>query len=235
MALIPPEELFRGPGCPLCRERADGERRYLMWFFLENYYSEPTLQLLATAPFCPRHARILAEGHHPELSATFSWLLRWEEQDLSLRRDRRRRWWELTRLRQRRDPPPWQGCPVCAAGDISAGALALEVAEALRREQYRLAYRTSDGLCRIHLREVLARADPSAATYLIEETIRRISLVQQELACYFHKLDYRYSHEPKGEEQQAWRHALSYFWPHFPPHSAKYAGLPAVPERTPDA
>jgi hypothetical protein len=34
----------------------------------------------------------------------------------------------------------------------------------------------------------------------------------EEFELCFHRLDYRFHHEPKGEEQIAWQRALRFFW-----------------------
>jgi hypothetical protein len=216
------------PGCPLCRVALDAERRYLRWFLLENYYTRPTLERLETDRFCRRHAGALLRGESRHLAGTFQFLAQAERQRLAQwrrelgseappaapaggtgaaepareaasasrlhglvrrlvpgsARDGRR----VPRVR-RADQDP--GCPACEAGR---------------------GYQGSDGLCRPHLWEALRLAPTGTAVRLAADAEGRLEWMLREIDLYFHRLDYRYQDEPKGEEQGVWRRGVAFFW-----------------------
>lgn len=69
-------------------------------------------------------------------------------------------------------------------------------------------YRGSDGLCWKHFTLAVARAGREVAVFLTEDLINRLETLEGQFGEYFRKRDYRFAHEPKGEEQQAWLKAL---------------------------
>ncbi|HHY94633.1 MAG TPA: hypothetical protein GX513_06440 [Firmicutes bacterium] len=62
-----------------------------------------------------------------------------------------------------------------------------------------------------HLVHLLPATSPATAAFLLDDFLRRLSSIQKSLAEYFHKCDYRYSHEPKGAEQTAYLRAVEIF------------------------
>jgi len=69
---------------------------------------------------------------------------------------------------------------------------------------------------------VLAHANPAAIERVCQEQEARLANLLAEIAEYFRKVDYRYAHEPKGEEQGAWLRGI-----------ANAAGLPPWPQEIP--
>lgn len=207
-------------GCPLCRLEQIAEQRYWTWFVLENYYSEPTLEQLVRGGFCQLHAWRATRVAEKRLSATYDVVVREAEQRLlavrkalegtdgrPFSRLARRRWKQtLSDTLQRREP-----CPVCATSARSVEASGRCLIKLLAEEPGRDAYAGSDGLCWNHLVHLLPATSPATAAFLLDDFLRRLSSIQKSLAEYFHKCDYRYSHEPKGAEQTAYLRAVEIF------------------------
>lgn len=55
---------------------------------------------------------------------------------------------------------------------------------------------------------VVARAGRKVAVFLTEDLITQLEMLEDSSASISAKRDYRFAHEPKGEEQQAWLKAL---------------------------
>ncbi len=69
----------------------------------------------------------------------------------------------------------------------------------------------SERCCVRHWIELLRRVDRPAQDRLIERRARALDQLDAELAEFFGKSDYRFAHEPKGQEQTAWRRTLALF------------------------
>lgn len=212
---------LRKAGCPCCRVAGEAERRCLTWFMLENYYSLGTLQQLQRgARFCMRHAAQLLEEQNNRLSATFQFLCEAECKQLN---DFRRTLARESRGLFKRHPShsrtageidaAGRTCLACAAGALSAHVEMQRLLAFLATDEGRDTYGAHEqGLCRPHLWLALREAPTETTDWLAEETERRLRACMVELDLFFHRLDYRFQHEPKGAEQTAWRRALSFFW-----------------------
>ncbi|HZU18545.1 MAG TPA: DUF6062 family protein [Candidatus Dormibacteraeota bacterium] len=197
----------RHAGCPMCRAAREAEGRHLRWFLLENYGSPSALQRLERRPYCVHHARRLAAADHRQLSVTFEHLVRVERRRLEELAGKGRR-----RVRRVRRAATEAECPACTAGLVAARAEVARVLQGLDTEAGRAAYVHRGGPCREHLGWLLAEATEEVAAWLLERARERLAALSAELERYFHRLDYRFHHEPMGDEQTAWRRALCYFW-----------------------
>ena len=208
-------------GCPCCRVADEAEQRYLRWFLGEYYYSLPMLLRLRRDRFCVRHAAQLMTADTGRLSGTFQFLA---EAERALLRTFRH---DLTREKRavfgpyiRRRVPEHiaasdgtDGCPACDAGATAVTVDVSRLLVFLATDEGRETYRAhASGLCRPHLWPALHDAPTETADWLAAETERRLDVVCADLDLYFHRLDYRFHHEPHGDEQTAWRRALLFFW-----------------------
>ena len=81
----------------------------------------------------------------------------------------------------------------------------------LNDEEIKELYLKSYGLCMNHFSQALKSASLEAAELLIHKQVEVLRKLDSDLEEYSRKLDYRYSHEPKGEEQTAWIRAIKFF------------------------
>jgi hypothetical protein len=198
---VPP----RSSGRSMCLAAREAEGRHLRWFLLENYGSLSTLRQLEERSYCVRHAGWLAAVDNQQLSVTFEYLVKVEQQELAELVGGRRR----ARRAKRVTPAE---CPACTAGLVAARAEASRTLQGLTTEGGRAAYACQEGPCREHLRWLLSEVSGELAVWLLEQAQERMTVLRAELEQYFHHLDHRFRHEPTGHEQVAWRRALRYFW-----------------------
>lgn len=214
--------------CPICLLGAEAERRFFVWFHLENYYAVPTLERLAQGGFCDRHLERLLDDDPPHLSATAEFLVQDERARLAALRTilapatqnhgraggSRLSGWRRRRLRAqlRRAFARSGPCPACESRARTESFAAWTLARQLRDPAWREWYARSPGLCRSHAVALLDEADPDTAAWLVEDLDRRLEHFEAQLREYFRKLDYRHAHEEKGEEQWIWKRVIRYFW-----------------------
>ncbi|MDI6894490.1 MAG: DUF6062 family protein [Bacillota bacterium] len=203
-------------GCPLCRLAHAAEQTYWTWFVLENYYSGPTLETLCRGGFCRTHAWRAAQLAGNRLAATYDVLARDAQERLrtalgvigaSGARVTRRRWRALLAGTLERKGP----CPVCQTAAQRAGVGARHLVVLLAEEGGRARYAASDGLCWNHLVEACRLGDHPVTAFLVEDFLVRLGRLEEGLQEFFRKSDYRFAHEPKGSEQQAYLDAIERF------------------------
>lgn len=72
-------------------------------------------------------------------------------------------------------------------------------------------YSSSHGLCMNHFNQALEFASPESSEILVQKQAEVLRKLDSDIEEYWRKTDYRYSHEPKGEEQTAWVRAIKFF------------------------
>lgn len=222
--------------CPLCRVADEAEERFFFWFLRESHCSFPILEHLDTSALCRAHATGLLRGNNERLSATFEALSRKERLHLAelsqslddgrsgLPARRPSRAGSLRSSPGRSSPgrsSPARmaaslrepaGCLACEAAATAVQGESLSMIPVLASPDTRASYQAGAGFCRVHLWLVLAQSPRDTARWLAADAQRRLEALLAALELYSHRLDYRFQHEPKGEEQDAWRQALRYFW-----------------------
>jgi hypothetical protein len=81
----------------------------------------------------------------------------------------------------------------------------------LKDQEIKELYLDSYGLCMNHFNLALESAPPEAVETLIQKQTEVLRKINSDLEEYSRKLDYRHSHEPKGDEQTAWIRAIKFF------------------------
>ncbi len=104
---------------------------------------------------------------------------------------------------------PQNTCPACRhqrrVEDVYLGTLI----DALDDEDMRLAFRASNGLCLPHFRRALQLVgDEAAFNRLVEIEAACLERLDVELSEFIRKHDYRFAHEPMGQESDAWVRAI---------------------------
>lgn len=217
--------LARG-GCPICRAGQEAIERYLFWFFHESY-GEPSviLRYVRSRGFCPRHLSLIGErGPQWQLTAIFSWIIA----DILRALDApapplRSRFQQLRRHVSAGDAltrvlQPDGLCLLCEVEEEAASHTALMLLDVLEYdEDVRDRYAASGGCCLPHVHRVARAAGRhhEQAIATIHRVLRdRLASLEHLCNEFFRKADYRFAHEPKGEEREAWRQALQLFGYH---------------------
>lgn len=204
----------------------EAEERFFFWFLRESHHSFPVLEHLDSAALCRRHATRLLRGDNQRLSATFEALGRKERLHLAElaqslkderagpagRRERRHGAVRSGPGRMAASLESAGGCPACESAATAVQGETLSMVPVLAAADARASYQAGAGFCRVHLWLVLARAPKETAWWLTADAQRRLEALLEALELYSHRLDYRFQHEVKGEEQAAWKRALRYFW-----------------------
>lgn len=111
-------------------------------------------------------------------------------------------------------------CPVCRIRVQSEDIFAFGLLQNLSSTEFRERYQASEGLCVPHLAQVLSNSGSEEIPTGEEETSGdvldvlldmergKIAGLLDELREYVRKHDYRFAHEPKGNEQTSWIRAV---------------------------
>jgi hypothetical protein len=207
-------DAFAESGCPICILALRAVSRYMG---ATNYDSlgDPAIrkQFEASMGFCNRHAhRWLEEAFILGTAQMYRDVL------LNIRSEVHARSWRGAGLARRvgsllgarkgdaaADDPslrPTAACPACAIHDETESRLLKTLLKGLAEPQFQEAFAQSDGLCLPHLRRALRNA-PRQETFdaLRERALQTEELLLSHLEETIRKHDYRYSHEPPGEEK----------------------------------
>jgi hypothetical protein len=173
--------------------------RFFFWFLTESYGEAAWLgKLRRTYGFCRSHSQRLVEtGPRYQLSYITQTLVRAVAA-------------EFEKITAGASAPTPERCPACHAEDESAVRVIRHLLLTFHEEKIATRYQAGSGLCWQHLLQALRVAPPEYHARLLAPVRRRLAAFEAEFAEYFRKVDYRYSHEPKGNEQHAWFRALRF-------------------------
>jgi len=106
---------------------------------------------------------------------------------------------------------PQEPCMICAlASEAERGYLGALRERLLGDEGLLALYVNSDGLCLPHFRQAIARVDdPAVFRALVEAQHAIWDRLDQRLSEAIRKSDYRFSHEPSGDEAGSWLRAIA--------------------------
>jgi hypothetical protein len=102
-------------------------------------------------------------------------------------------------------------CPICNVISERVAGWIGNLLNGLMDEEIKQLYFESYGLCMNHFSQAIESATPEAAELMIQKQVEVLKKLNGDLEEYSRKLDYRYSHEPMGEEQTAWIRATKFF------------------------
>lgn len=92
-------------------------------------------------------------------------------------------------------------CPLCAVQTEQEALIIGQLLEELRSDVFRQRYAASDGLCVVHVNEALsAGPDTEGFEALRDRLLASHRTLQEQLREIIRKHDYRFQHEPVGEE-----------------------------------
>ncbi|MFZ0380117.1 MAG: hypothetical protein WCD11_35870 [Solirubrobacteraceae bacterium] len=149
------ERLLTESGCPNCRHVAEIERSFFSWFEIESHTSaEVQAKLRAAMGMCPAHARRLLEGVGEGHVMTIVMREALAGARVALRPDAQ--------------IGPCPACESVAFGTRHARTLLID---GLRDPALARAYTEHDGVCLVHLLDVLPNTDSPTAKVLTERLL----------------------------------------------------------------
>lgn len=194
-------DALQAPGCAVCRLAEEAVHGYQRSLLHENVNDpEARAQIVRSGGFCHEHAWRLVEHRdllgtaiiHRDLVARFRDQLRSAPSGVSAGREGRRR----------------APCPACATRDETTRTAVRVLRDFFGESDLRERFDASDGLCRRHFAQALqVWAGPADA--LIEAQAASLARLLQQLDELIRKQDYRFSHEPVGEERNSWLRAIA--------------------------
>ncbi|MCR4441746.1 MAG: DUF6062 family protein [Peptococcaceae bacterium] len=215
------KELLKQPYCPVCFYINESLDRQFRWLFIEYRSSAPFIKRLAEGGLCPVHSWQIINGPHgKEMSFAYRAVIKHYGNVLRHLKDNIgksiseqkgiKRFFSFLFPDKKEDLIKKQkrSCPFCDSRKISGEYIIDRLIKSLDDEENVRLYRKSPGLCRSHLFEALEACDHSKKMVLLGAAIKNIEEISADLDEYFRKTDYRYSHEPKGKEQEAWLKAM---------------------------
>ena len=103
-------------------------------------------------------------------------------------------------------------CPACElSGEIEVNALSILLkALAEKDTQIQDGLNSSDGMCFPHLHQGLEMtSEQHVIEFLVTFSKEKLTGIREELKELIRKNDYRFQHEPVGEEKDSWKRAIS--------------------------
>ncbi len=252
--------LERG-GCPICDQRPRALERYLEAFHAEHVNDyDSRMALVASLGFCPPHTfqmvtmEMRAEGDPLGTNLIYEHLSKFTRHSLEGWRAGQRgsilgRWWRRGRNWLRRRPldallPVERPCLACVAVAAHEERILAALIEELQRGAQDIValYRQGDGLCLAHLRRAAALFNgdyPAAVDFLVQDCCQRLAQHEVHLGEYIRKHNWAYRDEAlTPEEEDAWRHSLSFYTGYPPEAFQPFAPLPGTADalyHSPDA
>jgi len=215
-------DVFKMPGCPLCRRAVNHSRSFLESLFYERVTDGPTrVGLRRSKGFCNWHAWMSTELSHSDsgiaiiykdlLDAEIRRLSGWAKgkappkgirlgQGKKALRDFLSNWSEKDR------------CPVCRMVEDHERIDAQVLLDFVDEEAFSEAFEESPGVCLRHLTWILqCFPEHPNLRLLVKKQTEKYHSLSEELGEFIRKLDYRFSTEPKGTEVGSWKRALEHF------------------------
>lgn len=214
-------------GCPICFISEKAIKHYLA-MILYDYVDDPDLreQLCDAWGYCHKHAWMLPgveRGNLLTVAVMYQDILDREIKKTLAEIDPSKGDGFLQRLisgvfkRKKHDDSaqPFSlehSCPGCELADeIEENAIKIMLkAFAKEDKEIQKALRDSDGLCVPHLSRAFQLAQNKAVRELLLTLAQeKLTDIQAELSEFIRKHDYRFQHEPMGDEKTSWKRAIN--------------------------
>lgn len=194
-------EALRAGGCPACVAADRLAARYVEALLYEQVTDPPTrLGLRQSLGFCGPHARLLL-GCGDELGPAIIY------QDLLEHLD-----WEGLRANSAREMKE-EACPVCHSALQAAERCLLALIDYADDASVCSGFEHSPGLCLQHLLRLAALAgDRPGVEGLLALQRRKLDELGRDLSELIRKHDYRFSSEPRTEEERTGLHRVIQFF-----------------------
>jgi len=215
--------LQNAPYCPICYHINQEIKRQFRWLFIEYSHSGPYISNLVKGGFCHAHAlAIMKSPAGPDMSYCYRILIKSYENRLrklltGTISGREKKKQSTLRLFKEADNEQKNSiisrryCPFCKSQELFEQVAIGRLINALDDPEVRELYVLSPGLCRYHLERTISESNKNVQEFLIKKALDKIREMSGDFDQYFHKLDYRYSKEPKGKEQETWLRAMRFY------------------------
>jgi len=211
-------EAQRQAGCPLCRLVYRATDRYLDSLLYEAVLDpDVRAKLKDSQGFCREHVAMLGRklGRALGIALIYRDIVR----DLTLSlaaaqsqtKGRRERVGRLMPWhRQVSTRPTTARCPACVIAQRHEDSYIALLLAHLEDAELSEAYAQGEGLCLQHLMLAIDRAnDQQTVSHLVQPQIDRYTVMLHHLDEFIRKRDYRFCHEPMGEEGDVWLRAMN--------------------------
>ncbi len=207
-------EVYRSPGCPVCRLLERSERRYIDATLYEHVTDVKWREeVRAARGFCALHTQHVLDVGRSALGVSLvtadiiktlrGALAATGEVSGALGRLRSALGASGAAARLR----PQRPCPICAYLAELAGVYVAALLDDLAADVGAHAYAHSNGLCLPHLSLAVDRGGPGLRA-LAAHQAQAWERLETELNEFIRKSDYQYTGEPIEAERDAWRRAL---------------------------
>ena len=217
------KRLLKKKGCPICRICDEHLKSVLFWFFNETYAGGSNVdKYIDYWGFCEKHTKMVAKiGPEWQKSAIYSWII--ENQLPKIQRIHKAilDYHGRSQIKQsfaRRNyekvvekVKPRGKCLFCESMTQTSDYYIEELLKALNDAEIQDLYAKSSGLCMQHFFQALDFFNGKNGfqiTKIVKSQLRRLSELKHDFEEFFRKGDYRFSHEPKGREQDTWIRAM---------------------------
>lgn len=213
-------EALREPGCPVCSLRHAAVHRYLDSILYESVNDvELRNTLLRSRGFCREHAwELVGLGDSLGMAIIYKDQVAQALENMRHaggRSDGKRGFGgrataaggPAALVRRRRTPEA--PCPACRVADEATTRYLSALVQHIDGPEIRPAIERSSFLCLpdvMHALEISRSPDQTRA--ILEITQAKLAHLHEELAELIRTRDYRFAHEPKGEEQTSWFRAV---------------------------
>lgn len=218
-------DAFQEEGCPVCHPLVSRSLAMLDGLLYEQVTNPITREQLRKAHgFCNWHAWMLPRilTGRSGVAIIYEDLLGDQIEQLRALRKvlRPRSAWErlkglfikhelLPFLAWRRKKSP---CPICHHGSFQEGRYLRTLLDFLPEPEFARDFERSFGLCLPHLALAVERErDHPHLGILLELELKKLETLKGELKEFIRKFDYRFAHEPRGEEGTSWWRAIELF------------------------
>lgn len=196
--------------CPLCRVAHKADREYVWQFYDERSNDGAVLDEVSRAfGFCAQHIEMLRRIDVEDMKSNLAISTMFADTLAGMET-------QLGELGADDEFTPAR-CPACASRDLNLDKNALYLLDLLGTAPgYRESFEASPGLCFPHFKLAWDLAPLRVdRELLLAVQHRATSSLLQELREHVRKQDHKFSHEPKGPEQDSWQRAifLTAGWP----------------------
>jgi len=195
-------EACQQTGCPVCRVEQNVLDRYIGNLFYESVNDiKMRERLRASLGFCSEHARMALDRR---LGNALGFAIIYQDVITNILRGLEKNSADSNTFK------PHRHCIVCHEQEKTSQLIVSALIDGLSESQLAKALRSSDGLCIPHLKLAFESVRDTAASEVLRSThFEKLESLNNELAEFIRKNDYRFKDEGFGAEGDSWRRAVN--------------------------